>query len=125
LLAWSHAKAIEEVLLKVNCEVILTDQFGNERYLRTQLQEKAKNLKLIQRMKGERHIAIAAASVLARAGFLSGLKRLSDGYNLNLSRGASMGVVADGKQIVRTYGKDSLGKVAKLHFRTTKKVLGF
>jgi ribonuclease HIII len=78
----------------------------------------------MQRTKGERHIAVVAASVLARARFLSGLKRLCDKYDLNLSKGASLRVVSDGKQVVRNHGMESLGKLVKLHFRTTKKILG-
>jgi ribonuclease HIII len=60
---------------------------------------------------------------LARAGFLRGLKRLSDEYDLNLSKDASMGVVADGKQVVRKHGRESLSNVAKLHFKTTRRIL--
>ncbi|WP_121515270.1 MULTISPECIES: ribonuclease HIII [unclassified Petrotoga] len=123
LLAWGHAKAIEEVLSKVDCKVAIADQFADESFILSKLQERGKNLRLIQMHRAEQNIAVAAASILARARFLEKLSKLSNEYKINLSKGVSQTVIESGKKIVATYGEDILRKVAKLHFKTTNDVL--
>jgi len=123
LLAWGHAKAIEEILGKVDCNVAIADQFADERFIQSKLQEKGKRIKLIQMHKAEQHIAVAAASILARARFLEKISKLSNEYNINLPKGASQKVVESGRKFVKIYGGDSLKKVAKLHFKTTDEVI--
>lgn len=123
LLAWGHAKAIEELLAKVECNNAIADQFADERFILSKLQEKGKKLNLIQMHKAEENIAVAAASILARARFLQKLSKLSSEYNLELPKGASISVIKTAKSIVATYGKNALRKIAKLHFKTTKEVL--
>lgn len=123
LLAWGHAKAIEEILSKVDCKVAIADQFADETFILGKLQEKGKKLKLIQMHKAEQNIAVAAASILARARFLEKLSKLSNKYKIDLPKGASQTVIESGKKIVATYGEETLRKVAKLHFKTTNEVL--
>jgi ribonuclease HIII len=123
LLAWGHAKAIEEILSKVDCKVAIADQFADERFILGKLQEKGKKLKLIQMHKAEQNIAVAAASILARARFLEKLHRLSDEYKTDLPKGVSRTVIESARKIVDLHGKETLRKVAKLHFKTTFKVL--
>jgi len=122
LLAWGHAKAIEEILSKVNCKVAIADQFADESFILDKLQEKGKKLKLIQTHKAEQNIAVAVASILARARFLEKLSKLSNEYKIDLPKGASQKVVENAKKVVDMYGEKTLRKVAKLHFKTTKVV---
>jgi len=119
LLAWGHAKAIEEILYKVDCKVAIADQFADESFVLGKLQEKGKKLKLIQMHKAEQNIAVAAASILARARFLEKLSKLSNKYKIDLPKGASQTVIEKAKKVVNMYGKETLRKVAKLHFKTT------
>jgi len=123
LLAWGHAKAIEELLSKVDCKIAIADQFADERFIQSKLQEKGRQLKLIQMPKAEQNIAVAAASILARARFLEKLSKLSAEYKIDLPKGVSAAVVNNAKEIVKKFGKEGLRKVAKLHFKTTQKVL--
>ena len=123
LLAWGHAKAIEEILSKVDCRVAIADQFGDESFILGKLQEKGKKLKLIQQHKAEQNIAVAAASVLARARFLEKLSRLSNEYKIDLPKGASQTVIENARKVVNMYGKETLREVAKLHFKTTAAVV--
>jgi len=122
LLAWGHAKAIEEILSKVDCKVAIADQFADESFILGKLQEKGKKLKLIQMHKAEQNIAVAAASILSRARFLEKLSKLSDEYKIDLPKGASRTVIENAKKFVDMYGKELLRKVAKLHFKTTTEV---
>lgn len=123
LLAWGHAKAIEELLSRVECQTVIADQFADERFIQGKLQERGKQIKLIQIHKAEHNIAVAAASILARARFLDKLAKLSSNYNVDLPKGVSSAVVNTAKQIVKEHGVQHLRKVAKLHFKTTKEVM--
>lgn len=124
LLAWGHAKALETLLEKVQCERAIADQFGDERLILNALQEKGRTIILEQRHKAESDMAVAAASILARAEFLLRLKRLSDEVGTTLPKGASPAVELAGRMIVKKHGEERLGSVAKLHFKTTQAVLG-
>jgi len=123
LLAWGHAKAIEEILSKVDCKIAIADQFSDESFILGKLQEKGKKLKLIQMHKAEQNIAVAAASVLARARFLAKLSKLSEEYSIELPKGASQAVVENANKFVHIHGRKKLRKIAKLHFKITTKVL--
>jgi ribonuclease HIII len=123
LLAWGHAKALETLLERVTCERAISDQFGNERLILNVLQEKGRKIVLEQRTKAESDLAVAAASILARAEFLLRLKRLSSEVGTTLPKGASPAVELAAKMIIKKHGQDRLGSVAKLHFKTTKAVL--
>ena len=57
LLAWGHAKAIEEVLSMVDCKTAIADQFADENFILGKLQEKGRKIKLIQRHKAEQNIS--------------------------------------------------------------------
>lgn len=124
LLAWGHARALENLLQQVECDLAIADQFGDERLISNALQEKGKQIRLVQRTKAESDLAVAAASILARAEFLQRLDRLSQELNTTLPKGASPAVELAGRMVVKKYGRDRLGTVAKLHFKTTKQVLG-
>ena len=119
LLAWGHARALENLLQQVECDLAIADQFGDERLILNALQEKGKQIRLVQRTKAESDLAVAAASILARAEFLQRLDRLSQELNTTLPA-----VELAGRMVVKKYGRDRLGTVAKLHFKTTKQVLG-
>ncbi len=123
LLAWGHARAIENLLEKVSCERVVADQFGDERFLNSALMEKGQSVELIQKPRAEEETAVAAASIVARAEFLRRLQDLGEKYSLSLPKGASA-VIGVGKKFARTHGPEALGQVAKLHFRTTQQVLG-
>ncbi len=124
LLAWGHAKALETLLEQVPCERAVADQFGDERLILNALQEKGRQIKLEQRHKGEEDIAVAAASIVARAEFVRRLARLAAQWGVPLPKGASQAVEVAAKAVVKKHGEEGLAKVAKLHFKTTKAVLG-
>ena len=123
LLAWGHARALENLLEQVDCPLAIADQFGDERFVLNALLEKGKKIQLVQRTKAEEDLAVAAASILARAEFLYRLKRLSDEVGTALPKGAT-NVELAARMVVKKHGEAKLGTVAKLHFKTTKSVLG-
>jgi ribonuclease HIII len=123
LLAWGHARAIESLLEKNPCSYAVADQFGNERFILSKLMEKGKKLQLIQTPRAERYTAVAAASILARDRFLSRMEKLSREYGVFLPKGASDLVIQPALDIVKKRGVNELKKIAKLHHKTTQKIL--
>jgi ribonuclease HIII len=123
LLAWGHAKAIEELLGKVDCQIAIVDQFADESVVLSKLQDKGKQIEVIQMHKAEENLAVAAASILARERFIKKLSQMSNQYQINLPKGVSKEVIQAAKLLVQTYGEPTLRKVAKLHFKTTQEVL--
>jgi len=123
LLAWGHARALENILTKVECNTAIADQFGNESFIQNALLKNGKKVKLIQMPKGEQHIAVAAASILAREAFLNRITSLGRKYEILLNKGASAATINAAKRFVRIHGESELNCIAKLHFKTTKSVL--
>jgi ribonuclease HIII len=123
LLAWGHARALENLLEQVNCNLAIADQFGDERFILNALLEKGKRIRLVQRPKAEEDLAVAAASILARAEFLTRLRRLSDEVGTSLPKGASPSVELAARMVVKKHGRERLSTIAKMHFKTTLAVL--
>ncbi|MDA2912278.1 ribonuclease HIII, partial [Nitrospiraceae bacterium AH_259_D15_M11_P09] len=80
-------------------------------------------MQLVQRPKAEEDLAVAAASILARAEFLRRLSALSEKVGTSLPKGASPSVELAARMVVKKRGQDALRTIAKLHFKTTKAVL--
>jgi ribonuclease HIII len=126
LLAWAHSRALENILTEFPQQqiTVLVDKFGNEQVVKDKLMERGKKVNLVQLPKAEANVAVAAASILARAQFLQVMEQLSEHYKVQLPKGSSdPRVIEVGKQIAAQYGKDELRKVAKLHFVTTQKIV--
>lgn len=122
LLAWGHARVIENMLEKVQCQYALSDQFGAEHFIQEALMEKGRTLKLEQKTKGEENIVVAAASILARNEFVQKMEEMNEIYHMTFPKGASSATIQAAQMFVRMYGKENLNKVAKLHFKTTEKI---
>lgn len=123
ILAWAHSRAIENILEEVRCARAITDQFGDKLYVLNALMKKGKNIELIQRPKAEEDMAVAAASILARAEFLKRLHFLSQEVEADLPKGSSPSSEEAGVKLVRLHGEKILDKVAKRHFKLTQRIL--
>jgi ribonuclease HIII len=125
LLAWGHATAIENLLTGIpHCPRAVSDQFANPAILLRALKERGKKIELVQRTKAESDVAVAAASILARAEFLLRLEKLGDVAGHKLPKGASAQVLNVAKEIYAAQGQDGLARVAKRHFRTFAQACG-
>ena len=123
LLAWGHARVLENILSNVKTTDAISDKFGNENYIISSLMSEGKKVNLIQTHKGERFIGVAAASILAREKFIDWFIKQERELKINLPKGASSLTEATAKNIIKESGEDLLSKIAKLHFKTTKKIL--
>jgi ribonuclease HIII len=121
LLAWGHAQAIQKVLEKQPCGLAISDQFANPAYLHSLLKKKGMDVQLVSVVRAESDLAVAAASVLARAEFLRRLKLLGDEAGIHLPKGAGPMVDQAAARIIQQKGEGALRAVAKLHFKTVEK----
>ena len=135
LLASLHAEAIRRLADRVGAKHALVDQFSKDDLITQQLRQgtnavlplqrgtvsTALGIEIKQVTKAERDIAVAAASIIARDAFLTGMDRLSETYQMRLPRGAYQ-VVEAGREFVKLHGSDALQHVAKLHFNLTDAV---
>ena len=123
LLAWGHTRVIEGLLEKIpNCPRSLSDQFAHASVLKRALAQKNLSIKLDQRTKAESDVAVAAASILARERFVNWMDETSTAGGVRLPLGASKQVIVAGHDFIKKHGAEMLGKVAKLHFKTTQSV---
>jgi len=124
LLAWAHARAIENLLEHVpDCPRAISDQFGSKQQVKRALMKKGSKIELIQRHKAESDMAVAAASIIAREAFLRALGKMTDTYRMVIPKGASAQVKEIATGLVAQHGPGILLKTAKCHFKTTDAVL--
>lgn len=124
LLAWGHARVIAALHEKVpSCERALSDQFANEWVLKTALGKRKVPVQLEQRTKAESDVAVAAASILARARFVKWMRDTAAASGCEIPLGCSPHVTKAAKAFVAQHGESRLCEVAKLHFKTTQKVI--
>jgi ribonuclease HIII len=120
MLANLHIMVIQTLAKRTDANHALVDQFAINDAIIPRLMHSGIEGKL--ETKAERDIAVAAASVIARDTFLTGIETLSQEYEVRLPRGAYR-VTEAGKEFIKLHGANALGNVAKLHFRTTEAVL--
>lgn len=124
-----HNQAIKLLYQQLNpatVQAVLIDEFCSQKNYYRYLNEQTTPLKSITyfKTKGEsHHIAVAAASMIARDSFLEGLKTLSKEYGYSLLSGANAAVDELASKILKQEGMDGLRKVAKLHFANTQKAM--
>ena len=124
--AIAHNAALSALLTKLETrpDAILIDQFAEEAtYYRHLQQEQAivrDDVYFSTKAEGM-HVAVAAASILARAFFLKEMDRLSERVGITLPKGAGAKVDQVAARILRERGADALREVTKAHFANTKK----
>ncbi len=124
LLAWGHARTIENLLEKVECDRVVLDQFGGKHLVLNALMEKGKKIQLEQRHHGEEDLAVAAASILARQEFLDRMKELGKNVGSEIPRGAGAQAQEIAKTLFKKLGKEEFSKLVKLHFKITPEIMG-
>lgn len=124
LLAWGHARVIENVLEKVpDCPRALSDKFGADFLIKNALMERGRKIILEQKTKGESDIAVAAASILAREQFIRVMAELEEEFGMEIPRGASAAVKQRANAIIDKFGVDALEKCVKTHFKTYDEIM--
>jgi ribonuclease HIII len=130
LLAWGHARAIENLMsqrerMNPLPERAISDQFASDKAtVAKALMALGREIELVQRHKAESDLAVAAASILARNEFVTRLQRLGQQYGLKFPKGAGKEVDTVAKEFFGKYGAAEMTKVAKMHFRTSLRAQG-
>lgn len=112
LLASMHVDVIRRLSILKDVKHALVDKFSSSDIITPFLP----GIDVKQETKGERDIAVAAASIIARATFLTDMDVLSKEFNFELPRGATQNVKDAVRDFIRQHGVSALGNVAKLHF---------
>ena len=119
-----HAEALVAAIEQADhCDGVIIDKFTSVQRLQNDLRAHGIELPAEIRTKAEDNPAVAAASVLARAEFLVGLKEAGQEFGMELPKGAGRPVDEVGRELFRVGGRVALEKVAKAHFKTTQKVM--
>lgn len=123
LLAWGHARVIENIAENNECDYAMSDQFGDESLIKSALMKNGRNIELRQMVRAESSdIAVAAASVLARAAYVHKMDEMEQNYGMKFQKGCSDLVKTVAREFISKYGKDKLKEVCKTHFKTYKEV---
>jgi ribonuclease HIII len=124
VLAWYHARSLEEALKQQPVPWGLLDQFTKQPLVQRNLKDVPQGFELRMRTKAEEDPVVAAASIVARAEYVRRMQELSERAGEPLKKGASAEVKAQAKRLVEKFGPEALGDFAKLHFRTAYEALG-
>lgn len=116
LLAFFHLDVIEMLSKKTGCRLSLSDQFANKTVLESELATRKLDIDLRQQTKAESHIAVAAASIIARSSFLNAMDDLSQQYQFEFPKGATH-VKHAAHLFCDHFGTNQLNNVAKTHFK--------
>ena len=120
IMSKAHALAIKKLYNKVKCPNILTDKFSSIDRINDIF--KGTDIYVKQEIKAERNLAVAAASILARATFLKSMTELGKTYNFKFPLGANTFVDIKAKEFIELYSEEELFDVAKLNFANTNKI---
>lgn len=124
LLGYGHVAALSQVLERhADCHQALIDQFTTSKVNIYQLQKRFPNCIVRQQPKAESNLAVAAASVLARARFLHTMDDLAQqAGELALPKGGSAAATACARTLAEKFGKEALRNFVKLHFANYKRL---
>lgn len=124
-----HNQAILNVLEKIapeQPEAVLIDQFvqPSTYYQHIKSQKAVAREKVYFSTKAEGiHLAVAAASILARYAFVQYIDKLSEAAGFKIPKGAGAQVDVAAAKLIASKGRDILPAFVKLHFANTDKAL--
>lgn len=119
LLAQMHGKCVQALMKQTGRPAsVLIDQFARDGRVLTKAIAAPPGVKVVTKTRGEADLAVACASILARAEFVRGLKELGNEFGIVLPLGAGPPVLKAGREFVNTFGREQLPNVAKMHFKT-------
>lgn len=115
----SH-KALHE---RTGYRIGVVDRFSPSSPVKKRLATVAPEMKITEAPRAEAHLAVAAASVVAREAFLKGMDALSQEWGLDIPRGSGAPVPRALGRFLQIHGAGPLGQVAKLHFKNVQDYL--
>lgn len=121
--------SLEDVIK--DTDLIIIDQFSTEnsinKYMKRLIdstfdfKEFKAPLKLVEKGESE-HVAVAAASIMARDFFVELMKKQNEKYSTVFPLGTNQIVERFAKEFISKHGFEEMENVAKLSFKTTEKI---
>ncbi len=113
-----HSEVIQQLLSKFpKTENIVVDKFSEQKLVLES--NNAPNITYIH--KGERYLAVAAASIVARHKFNQWFEQ-EEIFDLQIGKGASAAISKKAAELAQIFGKEKLDKYAKVHFKIYNKL---
>ena len=129
LLAWAHSKAVANVVSRrAGVTQILIDKFTDNPAANSLIVSAANGIPIKFQVRAEQNPAVAAASIIARAGYLISLRQISEttlenNFLLIPGSGAESDRLLE--KITEKYGAGILGRIAKTHFANCEKLSNY
>ena len=130
ILAWGHRTALDKLqtsllTLDIHCNLAISDRFSKQGIMPTNdYLKKFGKTKIIQTTKAEEsYIAVAGASIIAKANFDQEILLLSQKHNIKLTKGSCNNTLQLTSEIIKKYGEKKLTSIAKIHFKILTKAL--
>ncbi|HID15398.1 MAG TPA: ribonuclease HIII, partial [Candidatus Atribacteria bacterium] len=120
LLSELHIKIIERLRRKTSIEKIVVDKFSKNSSIVETFRDKVEIEEIVG---GERDLACASASILARSAFIEYMEEMSKIYDFKFPKGSGKPVKEAVRLFLEKYPASKLKNVAKLHFKITREVL--
>jgi len=125
LLTRLHAECLVALHARAGGTVAVVDRFSPSAPVSASLRGTLPGLKVHEVPRAERHLAVAAASVLARERFLRQMAELSDRWAVDLPLGSGSPVAKAFDRLWAVHGDallrdDGLRAVAKIHFKNVQ-----
>ena len=124
LLALGHVAALKQAWQKYpQCKWALVDQFARNNAIPDGVHAFAPDMNVLQRPRAEEDIAVASASVLARAAFLRALQQMAPEAGIGrIPKGGGEAATNAARRLVQKQGMEVLERFVKVHFANTNKL---
>ncbi|MHC4380058.1 MAG: ribonuclease HIII [Planctomycetota bacterium] len=123
LLTQMHFECLQALHSRTSFCTIVVDRFAPSCPVSARLRSWNQDLEVVEVPRAEQHLAVAAASVLARDRFLQDLEGLSSDWALDLPRGSGGPVPPAMRRFLSLHGAGEFHKVTKLHFKNVQTFL--
>ncbi len=123
LLTGLHSEIVESLVKETGLARVVVDRFGSDLPVTRRLREKHPGLEILEIPRAETHACVAAASILARSGFLDSMAELSREWAVDFPLGSGSPVPPAMNTFLDFHGTEAMERVAKLHFRNVRKRL--
>lgn len=111
---------------KSDVDVVVIDQFTTLNAYKKYVPKPFLEEKIQQETKAEsKSLAVAAASIIARAKYLEQMENLNQTLGKEVPRGASKKVDTFAAELAKKHGLNYLDQLTKKHFKSREKVLSF
>jgi len=102
---------------------MVVDRFSPSCPVSKRIQAAAPAVNVVEVPRAEAHLAVAAASVLAREQFLIGMEELSSAWAMDIPRGSGSPVPPAMRKFLELHGANKMRQVAKVHFKNVQNFL--